>query len=396
VYDFLEGASQVSVLIFVVTCMAAAGLGLSARALVAPLRRGRLVLVALLANFLIAPLLAYTLTRLVPLDRAYAIGLLLLGGAAGAPFLPKLAELAGGDIAFSVGLMLLLVVGGVVFMPLVLPLMIPGLAADPWPLLRPLLLTMLLPLAPGMAVRNRWERGSVLLRPALATISNISMVATVLLLIGLNFSSMLGTFGSGAVLVAVVFVFCSLVFGYLLGGPSPSTRSVLGLGTGQRNIAAALLIATQNFPNEPGVVVMLLVSTFAGLVILLIAARRFASSDTSVSAGSTGSEMKQPPVPQGLQSRQSSVDISSLERGRRDSNPQPPDRQSTDHSSERQENQPLPRALTACLHAVCTDKPEQPPSGIVIALLALAQQLTHSDRAALARLLLADTDSKGG
>ena len=45
---------------------------------------------------------------------------------------------------------------------------------------------------------------------------------------------------------------------------------------GQRNVAAALLIATQNFPTEPGVVVMLLVSTIAGLVVLLVAARRFA------------------------------------------------------------------------------------------------------------------------
>ena len=38
-----------------------------------------------------------------------------------------------------------------------------------------------------------------------------------------------------------------------LGGPAPGTRSVLGLGTGQRNVAAALVIATQNF-TDPGVV----------------------------------------------------------------------------------------------------------------------------------------------
>jgi predicted Na+-dependent transporter len=275
VNEFLDLASRASVLVFVVSCMAAAGLGLTVRALVAPLRRGRLVLVALLANFLIAPALAYALTVLVPLDRPYAIGLLLLGGAAGAPFLPKLVELAGGDVAFSVGLMLLLMVGSVVFMPLVLPFMIPGLAADPWPLLRPLLLTMMLPLAAGMAVRNRSERWSSLLRPVFAAVSNLSMLAAVLLLITLNFQAMLGTFGSGAAVVAVVFVVLSLSVGYLLGGPDPATRSVLGLGTGQRNIAAALLIATQNFAAEPGVVVMLLVSTFAGLAVLLLAARRF-------------------------------------------------------------------------------------------------------------------------
>jgi BASS family bile acid:Na+ symporter len=115
------------------------------------------------------------------------------------------------------------------------------------------------------------------------------MLAAVALLIGLNFRSMLGTFGSGAVVIAIVFVSASLVVGYLLGGTSPTTRSVLGLGTGQRNIAAALLVATQNFPTEPGVVVMLLVSTFAGLAVLLLAARRFARQATTLSPVETSS-----------------------------------------------------------------------------------------------------------
>lgn len=274
--EFLEGVSKLAVLVFVVTCMVAAGLGLGVRDVVAPLRRGRLVLLAVLANFVLAPALAYGLTAALPLDRPYAIGLLLLGGAAGAPFLPKLAEVAKGDVAFSVGLMLLLMVGSVVFMPAVLPLMIPGLSPDPWPLLRPLLFTMLLPLAAGMVLRARTERWAARLRPGFGLVSNVSMVAAVALLIGLNFRAMLGTFGSGAVAVAVAFVAISLAAGYALGGPAPGTRSVLGLGTGQRNVAAALLIATQNYSDEPGVVVMLLVSTMAGLVVLLFAARRFA------------------------------------------------------------------------------------------------------------------------
>jgi BASS family bile acid:Na+ symporter len=273
VSEFLEVVSKFAVLVFVVTCMVAAGLGLSVHDLVAPFRRVRLVLVALAANFLIAPALAYALTRLVSLDEPYAIGLLLLGSAAGAPFLPKLAELAKGDIAFSVGLMLLLTVGNVVFMPLTLPLLIPGMSADPWPLLRPLVLTMLLPLGVGMAVHARWERWATRVRPSVGTVSNVSMILAVLLLTGLNIGAMVGTFGSGAVGVAVLFVAALFAVGYAAGGPAPSTRSVLGLGTGQRNVAAALVVATQSFPTEPGVVVMLLVSTIAGLVLLLPVAR---------------------------------------------------------------------------------------------------------------------------
>jgi bile acid:Na+ symporter, BASS family len=285
VSEFLEQVSKVAVLVFVVACMAAAGLGLGVRDIVAPLRRGRLVLAALVANFVVAPAVAYGLTAALPLDRPYEIGLLLLGGAAGAPFLPKLAEAAHGDHAFAVGLMLLLVVGSVVVMPVVLPVMIPGLSADPWPLLRPLLVTMLLPLAVGVGVKGWSDRWAARVRPAVAAVSNVAMILAVVLLIGLNIGSLLGTIGTGAVAVAVAFVAILLSVGYALGGPAAGTRSVLGLGTGQRNVAAALLVATQNFPEEPGVTVMLLVSTFAGLVVLLVAARRFARPSSSMSPG---------------------------------------------------------------------------------------------------------------
>lgn len=270
--DALDAAARLAVLVFVVASMAGAGLGLTVAAVIAPLRRGRLVAGALLANFVVAPAVAYGLTRVVPLAEAHAAGLILLGGAAGAPFLPRLAAAARGAAAFAVGLTLLLTVGSVVFLPVALPAMIPGVEADPWPLLRPLLLTMLLPIAAGMAARRWAPAKAALVRPVVERVATAFMLAAVLLLAGLNAGAMLGTFGSGAALTAVAFVALSAGAGYALGGPARETRSVLGVGTGQRNVAAALVIATQNF-TDPGVVVMLLVTTFAGLAVLLAAAR---------------------------------------------------------------------------------------------------------------------------
>ncbi|HEX3152314.1 MAG TPA: bile acid:sodium symporter [Gemmataceae bacterium] len=272
---WLEVVAKGTVLVFVVACMAAAGLGLGVRDLVAPLSRARLVVLALVANFVVAPAVAYGLTRLIALEQPYAIGLLLLGGAAGAPFLPKLAQLARGDMAFSVGLMLLLTVGSVVFMPVVLPLLVPGLSPDPWAILRPLLFTMLIPITAGMIIKARSERWATRLRMVFVPFANLSMVVAVALLIGLNFDAMIGTLGSGALATGILFVTFSLIVGYAAGGPERRTRSVLGLGTGQRNVAAALLIATQSF-SDPKVAVMLLMTTLAGLVVLVVAARWFA------------------------------------------------------------------------------------------------------------------------
>jgi predicted Na+-dependent transporter len=265
---------KLSVLAFVVTSLLTMGLSLKPRDILAPLRRPRLLLLALAANFGLVPAIAYLLTEVIPLDRSHAIGLLLLGGAAGAPFLPKLAELARGDLAFSVALMILLVIGSAVFLPLALPLLIPGLQADAWGIARPLLVLMVLPLVIGLVLKSRFERLSVWLQPVLGQVSNVSLVLLTILFVGSSIDDVVGTLGSGAPGVAGLFALLSLAAGYALGGPEPATRRVLGLGTGQRNIAAALVTATSNF-SDPKVVVMLLVATLVGLVVLLTAAVLF-------------------------------------------------------------------------------------------------------------------------
>ena len=145
----MQKLADLSALAFVVSSMLAMGMSQTLADVIAPLRRPAAVLLALSVNFGIAPLLAVILCRFVPLEPAHQIGLLLLGGAAGAPFLPKLAEISGGNLAYSVALMMLLVVGTILFMPLAMPLIVPGLTADPWSIAKPLLLAMLLPLVLG-------------------------------------------------------------------------------------------------------------------------------------------------------------------------------------------------------------------------------------------------------
>ena len=54
----------------------------------------------------------------------------------------------------------------------------------------------------------------------------------------------------------------------MLGGTGVDTRRVLALGTGQRNIAAALVIASESF-SDPSVVIMIIVVTIVGLLMLI-------------------------------------------------------------------------------------------------------------------------------
>src|SRR6201981_1348224 len=154
--DLMNKAVTVAMLGFVVSSMLAMGSG-TIRQIIEPLRNARLVLLALLANFVLMPLGALALAKVLFLDNPFAVGLLVLGCAAGAPFLPKLAELAKGNLAFSVGAMVLLMVVTVGYVPVVMPLLLPGVTVDPWNIARSLVLLMLFPLGAGLALKVRYE-----------------------------------------------------------------------------------------------------------------------------------------------------------------------------------------------------------------------------------------------
>jgi BASS family bile acid:Na+ symporter len=145
--DVLSTLVSVAGLVFVVASMLAMGLSLTVSQIVAPLRNTRLVVLALIINFAFVPFVAWAIQAVMGLDQDIYTGLLLMATAAGAPFLPKLAQVAKGSAAFSVGLMVLLMVVTIVYMPVVLPLLLPDVSINPWDIAKSLIFLMLLPLA---------------------------------------------------------------------------------------------------------------------------------------------------------------------------------------------------------------------------------------------------------
>ena len=182
----LESAAKFAIFIFVVTSMLGVGLGLSLYQILAPFRSTQLILSALAANFVVVPMLAYVITRLIPLDPPLAVGILLLGTGAGAPFLPKLAEFARGNLAFAVGLMVLLMTATIVYMPIVLPLLIPGAHIGPWPIAKPLVTVMLIPLTLGLLVKARKQSFASRLEPFLRRASTVALLLAIALVLGAN------------------------------------------------------------------------------------------------------------------------------------------------------------------------------------------------------------------
>ena len=274
--QLLSKAATVAMLSFVVSSMLAMGAGLTVSQISEPLRNVRLVVLALLANFVVMPLAALALARVLWLDEPFGVGLLLLGCAAGAPFLPKLAELAKGNLAFAVGAMVLLMIVTVGYLPIVLPLLLPGVTVDPWEIARSLLVLMLLPLGIGLVLKARFGDLAARVKPVLDWISNVSLILLVCLITAANIDKVLQVFGTRGILAGLLFIGLGLGTGWLLGGSSADTRKVMALGTGQRNIAAALVVASQSF-SDPKVVVMVIVVAIVGLIVLMPLSRALAS-----------------------------------------------------------------------------------------------------------------------
>ena len=268
----LQRLADLSILVFVVSSTLAMGLSQRLADVIAPLRRPLPVVLALVVNFALSPLLALALSRIIPLQPAHAAGLLLLSAAAGAPFLPKLAEISGGSLPYSVALMLLLMGGSTIFMPLALPLLVPDIDADPWAIARPLLLFMLVPLGIGFALALAGASWINRLLTFVRALSNLSLVLLVVLVVGLNLDTLAGTLGSFAIATYALYLVALMGAAYLLGAAEKPTRGVFALGAGSRNIAAALVVARASF-DDPASSVMLIVAFFVSLIVLLGFAR---------------------------------------------------------------------------------------------------------------------------
>ncbi len=271
--DFLETVFQISVLVFVVGSMIRMGLSLTLRHILEPLKNKRLVVLSLIANFVLVPLFVYVLVSVIPVSEGERIALILISLAGGAPFLPKLAGVAKSNTAFATGLMLLLMTVTIFYLPLMLPLLLDGAQVSSWEIAKSLIVLMLAPLVMALAVRATAEGIAKKSAPWFAAISDIALVLLTIALIILNIQGILGMAGSGVVAI-ILLVVGGMVIGYFLGGKDKDTKIVLALGTGQRNVSAAILVAAQNFADDPGVALTLVVLGVLGLVIMIPLARK--------------------------------------------------------------------------------------------------------------------------
>ena len=272
-FEFFRSLVQIVAPIFVVSTMLNVGLTQKLSDITAHLKNYSFVVKMFVANFIVAPLVMIGALYFAPFDRALKAGLLIFSLCAGAPFLIKLTQTAKQDIALGAAVMMLLMVVTVVYTPIVLPLVLSGISVDAWGIAKSLLLQLFLPIVVGMMIVQLLPDFARKVQPWVGWLGNIAMYVLVCATLIGYFPNMISIVGTGAILVGLLFVAAAFGIGYLAGAGKDHLQDVGGLGTAQRNTAAGMIIAVQNFGSYPDVLVMLTLANTLGIVMLLFIAK---------------------------------------------------------------------------------------------------------------------------
>jgi BASS family bile acid:Na+ symporter len=272
--SMLEVALKGSVVLFMVGNLLDMGLKLQLQDALAGLRNVPFVVQSVVWGFVLCPGLAYLLAMSIRLEPAYAMGLILLGLAPSAPFLPPMAERAGGDMGATAAFMLLASCLTVAFMPVALPLLVEGLTASAWTIAKPLLLFVLVPLAIGVAIQRVSAPVAAGLQPFVKRATGlvtIIMLALCLVVFGKGFIGAIGTYAIGAQIL-----FFSIVTAATYGlsvGLSQGQKSVLVLGMVMRNVGAAIAPLFAVADADQRAIVMVVLAVPLQIIFALLVSR---------------------------------------------------------------------------------------------------------------------------
>lgn len=266
--------SAISLPVFIYLTMFNIGLTQKPKDIIKYLKDKGFALRMLTANFILAPFIMWVMLRIFPLNPYLRLGLTIFSISAGASFLIKLTQQSGHDMALGASTMLKLVLTTVIIVPLLLPLIISQIQIDGGVIARTLFKQMILPIVLGWLTVKLLPNITKNVQPWVAKIGNWALyVLLVATLVG-YFPELQKIWGQGAILIGIVFILCASGIGYLLGGNNNKEhlRDIGALATGQRNTAASMIIAAQNFSDHPEVLVIITIVNILGIAMLLIIA----------------------------------------------------------------------------------------------------------------------------
>lgn len=210
------------------------------------LRKPRIVLLGILAQFTIMPVSAFIIARAMDLPPEIAFGLILAGAVPDAMAAGVMSYIAGADVALSVAL----TTGTTLISPIATPALTYIFAREYipvrfWPMFVSIMFMVIIPLFAGLALRHRFPRYIEKIRPVFPAFSSFFIAFICGFVVALNKGSLESI--TGVVLTAVVLLnLAGVGFGYLAGilfGFDRRQRRTLSIGVGMQNAGLGAVLA---------------------------------------------------------------------------------------------------------------------------------------------------------
>jgi len=209
------------------------------------------IAVALVSQLLLLPFVCFGIVKALGLPPVSAVGMMVIAAAPGGPLAGVYSRLFGGAVAFNLTLTAVNSVLSVFTITLVTNLSLAhflpgedGIGLQGEEIVR-VFAAVLVPIALGMAIKARWERGAARTERVFRVIAGLSLAALVVSGLGSNLSSL--TENLTTIFPAVIaFALASLTAGYLAGRVTRAEHGVsvaAGFEIGFHNVVVAATIA---------------------------------------------------------------------------------------------------------------------------------------------------------
>ncbi len=266
--QILNAALNITLIGFMIGSLLEVGLSVRLKEAGAALHDLPFVLLALLLCFIVGPLFAVLLTKLLPLAAPYSLGLLLLGLVPCSPACPRFVSIAQGSLAYLTALMLIAYAGTVLLMPFAVPYLAPGFTADPWTIEKPLLYFVALPLVIGAVLRRAAAKLADTAAFLVKRVTGIITACMILLAAWIYRNDLISSFGTFAIATQILYygILGGVAYG-LAFGLRYETRSVLTLSVATRNVGPALAPLFAVPGTDQRAIAMCILAAFLGAIL---------------------------------------------------------------------------------------------------------------------------------
>lgn len=214
----------------------------------------RVIIIGEIAQFLIMPLVAWLLCKLLGLPQELALGVILVGCCPGGTASNVICYLAKGDIALSVAMTAV----STLLAPVVTPLLVLLLAGESIDvnvlgMFKSIVQVVILPIVIGFGVNHYFQRFTEKVKPMLPMISTIAIALIIGIIVSHNSQNII----SCSLIVAIAVILHNLLglllgygFSTLIGLDAPK-RTAIAIEVGMQNSGLATSLAATHFAMFP-------------------------------------------------------------------------------------------------------------------------------------------------